>query len=400
MVHQMRMLPVALCLLGLACSRDMTPQTTTGNASEEKKDGRVEALIKQLGDAKFATREAASKELRTIGNPALEALRKAALEGEGAEVRRRASQLVQELAPRGVRLASAHFSPGLRLAESQHPVYQIRLWANVNARGEGKGQIELITTPPNYDEFGDPVTGTEVDGKARPARNEHPPVSLDCAIEYERAGAIGRVNTGAVHFSVFRITGPKITSRLGIATTGPGLTSGRLLVLDGAKRVEHVVELNDVTPRMGVGNGLPVPCHPGCFPAGTMVRVPEGVKSIEGLRTGDAVVCVNINGIWESVKVTDVSVTRNKLLEVQTDNGSLITTQTQPIALEAGGFQSAADLKHGDRIWRIVNGGRRAVNVLGVCATDREADVFNLVLGETRVFIANDFLVRSKPPAK
>ncbi len=400
MLYQMRMLPVAVCLLGLACSSSTTPQTTNRNAAGDGKDGRVEGLIKQLGDDKFTTREAASKELREIGNPALGALQKAAKEGEGAEVRRRAGQLVQELTLRGVRLTSSYFSPGLRLPESQHPVYQVLIWANVNAKGEGKGQIDLFTTPPNYDEFGDPVTGREVDGKARPVRNVHPTISLDCTIEYERSGAIGRVNEGAVNRSVFRIKGPKITSPLCIATTGPGLTTGRLLVLDGDKRVEHVVELMDVTPRMGVSSGPPVPCHPGCFPAGTMVRVPDGVRAIENIHTGDTVVSVNANGTWEPVKVTDVSVTRNRLLEVQTESGRLITTQTQPIALETGGFQSAAELKSGDRIWRIVNGERRAVKVVGVSATDREADVFNLVLGDTRGFIANDFVVRSKPPIK
>jgi len=34
-----------------------------------------------------------------------------------------------------------------------------------------------------------------------------------------------------------------------------------------------------------------------------------------------------------------------------------------------------------------------------VTAADREAEVFNLILGEPTSFIAGAFLVRSKPPA-
>jgi hypothetical protein len=45
-----------------------------------------------------------------------------------------------------------------------------------------------------------------------------------------------------------------------------------------------------------------------------------------------------------------------------------------------------------------VKGERRGAAVLKVSAADREAQVFNLVLGEARAFIAGDFLVRSKPP--
>ncbi|CAN5399184.1 hypothetical protein BH10PLA2_BH10PLA2_37360 [soil metagenome] len=398
MFCQLRILPVAFCLLGLACSPGEGPHDPRHSIGQETKNDQVDALIKQLGHDKFALREEASKELRTIGQPALNALRQAAKAHDSAEIRRRADQLVQVLEAREVRLMSAHFSPGLKLAESPHPVCMIRITAQVNAKGEGKGTINLVTTPPNYDEFGDIVTGRETDNKVRPPRKELPTVSLDCSFEYLTTGAIGRVNEGATNRSVFRIKGPKITSALSFATSGPGLTSGRLLVHGSDRRVEHVVEFNDITPRMGQGGGLPVPCHPGCFPAGTMVRVPDGVKPIDQIRAGDLVIAVNADGTWAYVKVTDVSVTRNLLLEVQTEAGTLITTQTQPIALQAGGFKGAADLKKGDRILRIVNGERRAVAVLDVTATNREADVYNLVLGETRNFTANDFLVRSKPP--
>jgi WD40 repeat protein len=58
----------------------------------------VEKLIKQLGDDEFAQREAASKRLKGIGEPALAALRKAAVEDADAEVRLRAQNVANAIA--------------------------------------------------------------------------------------------------------------------------------------------------------------------------------------------------------------------------------------------------------------------------------------------------------------
>jgi len=84
---------------------------------------------------------------------------------------------------------------------------------------------------------------------------------------------------------------------------------------------------------------------------------------------------------------------------VKTDAGNLLTTETQPLALVDGALRAAGDLKAGDRIWRWDAVERRAVTVKSVSATGREERVFNLVLGEPTVFVANGFLARSKPPA-
>jgi formylglycine-generating enzyme required for sulfatase activity len=52
-------------------------------------------LIEQLGDEAFARREAASKAIEKIGEPALPAMRRAAMTGDDMEVRGRAQQLVR-----------------------------------------------------------------------------------------------------------------------------------------------------------------------------------------------------------------------------------------------------------------------------------------------------------------
>jgi hypothetical protein len=76
-----------------------------GNSGKAAKSDRVAALIKQLGDGAFATREAASKELVDIGAPALAALRKAATSSADLEIRRRAERIIQTIATRAAAAA-------------------------------------------------------------------------------------------------------------------------------------------------------------------------------------------------------------------------------------------------------------------------------------------------------
>lgn len=70
-----------------------------GQPAEETITERVARLVRQLGHDEFRKREAASKELDNIGEPALEGLRKAA-SADDAEVPRRAELLVQTITGR------------------------------------------------------------------------------------------------------------------------------------------------------------------------------------------------------------------------------------------------------------------------------------------------------------
>ena len=72
------------------------------HSGEVATSDRVAALIKQLGDHAYAKREAASKELADIGEPALPALRKAATSSDDPEIRRRAERISQSIATRAV----------------------------------------------------------------------------------------------------------------------------------------------------------------------------------------------------------------------------------------------------------------------------------------------------------
>ena len=127
-----------------------------------------------------------------------------------------------------VKLRSSYFSPGLTLAESKHPVHEVAIEVQVDAKGEGQGKLILLPTKANYDEYGDFVTGREADNVNRNRTSDIlPNVELECAIEFVKAGFIRRVNEAGIKRSIFRVKGPKISSPLFVATTGPGLTSGR-----------------------------------------------------------------------------------------------------------------------------------------------------------------------------
>jgi hypothetical protein len=73
------------------------------NPYEKTRTDRVLSLIYQLGDNDFAKREAASRELAGIGEPALAALRNALASSGDLEVRRRAERIIQMIADRAAK---------------------------------------------------------------------------------------------------------------------------------------------------------------------------------------------------------------------------------------------------------------------------------------------------------
>lgn len=140
------------------------------------------------------------------------------------------------------------------------------------------------------------------------------------------------------------------------------------------------------------------PCHPGCFPSGTLVTTPSGLREIQTIVRGETVTVITPDGGADTGPVESVFETCNKLLDLSTDAGTLRTTETQPLCRTAGGFAEAGKLKAGDRIWKWAGGKRTEVTVNGVTPVEGTATVFNLVVGTDKVFVANGFLARGKPP--
>lgn len=87
----MKLVRIAVTCLGLVYATQMV-------AAPGASESRIKELVAQLGDADFAKREAATKELKEIGKPALLAL-KAVENHEDPEVRVRATELLQAIDP-------------------------------------------------------------------------------------------------------------------------------------------------------------------------------------------------------------------------------------------------------------------------------------------------------------
>lgn len=141
------------------------------------------------------------------------------------------------------------------------------------------------------------------------------------------------------------------------------------------------------------------PCHPGCFPWGTLIETAKGRRPVEQIQIGDQVISILRTGEVKKIAVSSIFRTRNKLLEVQTTGGVLLTTPTQPLCVTVSKNIAAGELKCGDEILIWSDGKSSAVRVERVKVTERVEPVINLVLGDCEAFVANGFLARSKPPA-
>jgi hypothetical protein len=280
---------------------------------------------------------------------------------------------------------------GLPMAECDSGVHGIKLIFPADLKGEGAGTLFLDATPNPVDEYGFPITV-----------KAEPPVKLECTLKLvgkKKMLADGPPGLPAneVEWQLYEITGPKIVSKLSLAhPTGADWRSARFLwaTKEGKNRTPVTV----LGPQPEV-RPPPPPCHPGCFPAGTLVEVPAGTKRVEELRPGDTVTTVGADGKPGQAQVTQMFVTRNRLIEVNIDGKTLITTATQPLATADGKIRPAGELKPGDRIYIWAKGERTAVAVKSVEVTMRSAPVYNAVLGDTTFFVANGFVARSKPPA-
>jgi Hint module len=152
---------------------------------------------------------------------------------------------------------------------------------------------------------------------------------------------------------------------------------------------------------------FPEPCHPGCFPAGTLVETPAGPRRIETIRPGDFVLSVAQSGETLALRVQSRFVTENQIWRVETDDGVLFTTQTQPLCLAAGAQSprpeqrtaQVGQINRGDQVLAWRDGQAIPTAVRSVAPTQRHENVYNLILGDSRAFVAGGFLARSKPPA-
>jgi hypothetical protein len=291
--------------------------------------------------------------------------------------------IADESPTRDIELRSEVLVAGLTLAESPKEIFAVRIVGRVDGNGDGKGTLELDPNGYKYDEFGFPTVD-----------NSQPTLKLDCKFKFSSRRKVKLEPVAAaaeVEYTRLAIEGPKITTKLCLVHEANSDDWGRFLVYGKDGKVRYAVSMSG-PPR------LP-PCHPGCFPAGTPILTPDGPRPIESIRKGETVTTIGADGKAAREKVASVYTTRNRLIEVRTDAGKLTSTTTQPLALVDGTLRGAGELTPGDRIWKWDGRERKAVVVKSIVPTGRETTVYNLVVGDKAVFIADGFLARSKPPA-
>jgi hypothetical protein len=162
---------------------------------------------------------------------------------------------------------------------------------------------------------------------------------------------------------------------------------------------DELKRLSRVFPEAQFDESQPEPCHPGCFPRGTLVDTPYGLCPIERIGPDHVVLALSPSGGSAGVKVQSVFTTENRLWKVETESGVLFTTETQPLCQTGDRKLAAGKLQSGDEILYRGDEGVLPVKVLRVEQTARMETVFNLVLDDEDVFVAGGFLARSKPPA-
>lgn len=289
---------------------------------------------------------------------------------------------------RNVTMHSEIRMPRVAVPESPEGVSAFHLSVMVNDKGEGKGTLTLDPNPYTFDEL----------GGARGTDAKLAVINLECSVKFIKMGKVqlGPNPPREEERFLYEIQGKNITSRLFLVTAAKKLGAepfrdhGWLLMKDKQGKVTLLIAM--LPPDIS-------PCHPGCFPAGTPVQTPTGTRPIESLRAGDVITVVRPDGASEPGKVHSVFITQNRLLKVETEDGHLFTTETQPLCLADGTPRGAGELKAGDQILRWQDGKRQVVKVRAVSPTDRLEKVFNLILGDMEIFIAGSFLARSKPPA-
>ena len=146
-----------------------------------------------------------------------------------------------------------------------------------------------------------------------------------------------------------------------------------------------------------------IPCHPGCFPHGTLIETATGLRPIESITVGDEIYSISPQGKKILLPVVSIFRTTNRLWIVQTSRGELRTTETQPLCQQLDAFVDVGKLQPGEVIlsWSASDspdGEVLEAEVLSKIRTDETVPVINLVLGNREPFIAGGFLARSKPP--
>ncbi len=168
----------------------------------------------------------------------------------------------------------------------------------------------------------------------------------------------------------------------------------------GSGRDSSHARLSRLFPEAELTEPLYEPCHPGCFPEGTTIETTRGPRAIETIEVGDTLLSFTPDGQTATATVRSIFSTENRLWQIETTAGKLISTEAQPLFVDLATPRPVGELAPGDTLLYYREGGLETARVLAIAKTDRAERVINLVLDDSEPFVAGGFLARSKPPAE
>ena len=131
----------------------------------------------------------------------------------------------------------------------------------------------------------------------------------------------------------------------------------------------------------------------GCFVAGTLVQLPNGIKYIEDIEVGDTVKSFDVGtSSTVSSKVTETFVHNDRYYMII--NGIIKTTSVHPFYSD-GNWIEAGDLSIGDKILH-VDGLEHTVKTIEL--NDEPVTVYNFEVDGTHNYFAEGYLVHNKRP--
>ena len=132
-----------------------------------------------------------------------------------------------------------------------------------------------------------------------------------------------------------------------------------------------------------------------CFVAGTTVLTSLGKKTIESIKVGDVVPCIDhITGESAEKRVTSTSVRKiDRLIELEIGDEKLQCTETHPFQVKDKGWVDAADLKPCDLIytkdWKLVS-----VHSVNLIELDEPVEVFNFEVDDCHTYyLGNSYII-------
>src|SRR5690606_1173755 len=108
------------------------------------------------------------------------------------------------------------------------------------------------------------------------------------------------------------------------------------------------------------------PCHPGCFPVGTLVETSRGPRPIETIEVGDLLLSFGPDGSRATARVSSIFKTENRLWRVVTEQGELVTTEAQPLYVDLSEARPVGELAPGDTLQIVREGHLLSTPVVAI----------------------------------